>query len=176
MKFNIIRFKNFQRILNRVRSLGNVAFFSVLFLCSNNLVNCVFRCETKWDGYLLEMRLVLISNYIITFTQNFGDASVNNNKNYTNLPNANYSLKFSVHEKSRGTEKPFLKILLCHLMKFNYNFWVKERLAFYFSRSSNSSKILFLLAIGHSVISVRIVTAHTRLHLEPLTEVYANML
>ena len=30
--------------------------------CSNSLMNCVFRCEMKWNDYLLEMRLVLISN------------------------------------------------------------------------------------------------------------------
>ena len=50
-------------------------------------MNCVFSCETKWNTYLLEMRLVLISNYLTTFTQNFSDASVNTNKNYTKLIN-----------------------------------------------------------------------------------------
>ena len=39
-------------------------------------MNCVFCCGRKWKDYLLEMRLVLISNY---------SATVNTNKNYTNL-------------------------------------------------------------------------------------------
>ena len=46
----------------------------------------------------------------------------------------------------------------------------------YFSRSSDSTEILFLLAIRLSVTRGRIVTPHARLHLEPLTAVYANML
>ena len=50
-------------------------------------MNCVFSDEMKWNDYLLDIRLVLISNYLTTFTQNFSDASVNTSKNYTNLVN-----------------------------------------------------------------------------------------
>ena len=40
----------------------------ILLFCSSNLMNCVFSCEAKWNTYLLEMSLVLISNYLTTFT------------------------------------------------------------------------------------------------------------
>ena len=59
----------------------------ILLFCSNNSMNCVFSYEMKWNDYLLDMRLVLISNYLTTFTQNFSNASVNTSKNYTNLVN-----------------------------------------------------------------------------------------
>ena len=44
------------------------------------LINCVFHCERKWKDYLLEIRLVLISNY---------SATVSTNKYYTNFIYAN---------------------------------------------------------------------------------------
>ena len=42
----------------------------------------------KWNDYLVEMTLILISNYLTNFAQSFSDTSFNINKNYTNLINA----------------------------------------------------------------------------------------
>ena len=47
---------------------------------TKELINCVFHCERKWKDYLLEIELVLISNY---------SATVSTNKYYTNLIYAN---------------------------------------------------------------------------------------
>ena len=44
--------------------------FSLFCFSPNSLMNCLFRCEVKWNGCLLEIRLILISNYLTTFTQN----------------------------------------------------------------------------------------------------------
>ena len=63
-----------------------------------DLMNCAFRCERKWNDYLVEMRLVLISNY---------SAIVNTNKKYTSLIYANqlkkriYRSIISVFQKQR---------------------------------------------------------------------------
>ena len=62
-----------------VRCHGGMTFSSSYF-CSNSLMNCVSRCEMKWNDYLAEMKLVLISNH---------SATGNTKKNYTNLIYAN---------------------------------------------------------------------------------------
>ena len=51
-------------------------FYMIGSSVMKDLMNCVFRCERKGNDYLLEMRLVLISNYSATFSTN---------ENYTNL-------------------------------------------------------------------------------------------
>ena len=43
----------------------------------------------KSNDYSLVIMLILISNYLTSFTRNFSDTSINTNKNYANLNYAN---------------------------------------------------------------------------------------
>ena len=66
---NRVKFK-FSTNLNLCEESSWCDIFSLFCLRPNSLMNCLFRCEVKWNGFLLEIRLILISNYLTTFTQN----------------------------------------------------------------------------------------------------------
>ena len=138
-----------------MRTLGDVAFFLSCF-SSNSLMSCHFRCEMKWNDYLLEMRLVLISNYLTTLTQNFSDTSVNTNKNYTNFINESQLKKRVVrslinviqskkHNRPQKVQKPMLWMyLLLSLIIKRQSLKKKKNHLFSSIRAWHDTKVPFL--------------------------------
>ena len=144
-----------------------------------DLMNCVFRYERKGNYYLLEMRLVLISNY---------PAAVSINEHYTNLFHANQLKKricrstLSVIEKQRTQWNTKAQKTQCYGCTFSSNYTVTELIDVVRKKeppifickgiiltlklvtwSSDSTKIPFLPAIRPPVIGGRIVMPHLSL-------------
>ena len=89
MRFNlkIAGFRSFPQILACIWCDSGFEVFISSCFYSNSLINCY--------DYSLVIKLILISNYLTPFTRNFANTSINTNKNYRNLNNAN-ELKKSI--------------------------------------------------------------------------------
>ena len=153
------------------------SFYMIGTSVMKELMNCVFPSEMKWNDNLLELKLVLISNY---------SATVSTHKNCANLIYANQFKKricrliISVSHKPKHKKQNVMKVTssLNYTVTELHDVIQKEEPHIFiyksmtltlklFSRSSSSTKMPFLSANRTTVIRGRIVTPHTRLHVEP---------
>ena len=147
------------------------SFYMIETTVMKELMNCIFRCETKRKDDLLEIRLVLISNCSET---------VSTIKNYKNLIYANQlkkricrpniSMIQNTKVEYKSIENALLWMYFLPKLCSDWAKWCYKDMILTLklrSRSSDSTKMPFLPAIKPPVIRRRIVIPQTRLNVEP---------